>query len=91
MSNRPLVRIFKINRGGRERRRKEKGAGVGAEKRPVRRGVAWGLSQRPNLGVENPPKVAARQCGNGQIGGHLARLDHVCRDTQVCRNPQGYI
>lgn len=57
--------------GGREegKERKGKGAGVGEEKRPGRRGVAWGLSQSSNI-VGKTPKIrglyAARQCGNEQ-------------------------
>lgn len=73
-----LLEYLKINQvGGRE---------LGAEKRPGRRGVAFGLKLKvkPRRGKINPPKVTARQMRKWTNRGLLARLDHVLDNPQGC-------
>ena len=84
----PLLEFLKSTEvGGRE------GARVGAKKRSDRGGTARGLSHRGQTQEGKNLK-----CG-GLLPGetvqkwtkkrHQARLDHVCRDAQVCHNPKG--
>ena len=69
----PLLEVFEVDRSGRERRCKEKGARVRVKKRSGRRGTAWGLSQdKSNSGGETSKccgLCTVRQRRNEQIRG----------------------